>query len=40
MSGRQCFDGEAFNAIEDLKPCYDSWNKTYKFIDEGEYKIK
>jgi Leucine-rich repeat (LRR) protein len=36
MFGDQCFDDEAFDVVEDLKPCYDNWNKAYGIIEEGK----
>jgi Leucine-rich repeat (LRR) protein len=36
MFGNQCFDDEAFDVDEDLKPCYDNWNKAYGIIEEGK----
>jgi Leucine-rich repeat (LRR) protein len=36
MFENECFGGEAFDVEEELKPCYDNWNKTYKIIEEGK----
>jgi Leucine-rich repeat (LRR) protein len=35
MFGNQCFDDEAFDVREDLKPCYDNWKKAYELFEEG-----
>ncbi len=36
MFGNQCFADEAFDVIEDLKPCYDNWTKAYELFEEGK----
>jgi hypothetical protein len=35
MFGNQCFGNEAFDVIEDLKPCHDNWKKAYELFEEG-----
>ncbi len=36
MFGNECFDDEAFDVVEDLKPCYDNWTNAYKIVEEGK----
>jgi Leucine-rich repeat (LRR) protein len=37
MFGNKCFGDETFNIAEDLKHCYNNWNKAYEIIEEGKH---